>query len=152
MGRRDAHDGVAERRLAHPVAPDEGDGLVADLEADVLQHVRAAVVDVEVLDGQQRRAAVRGLRARGLLARGHPLTSMPSSVTRPPRYSSWTRSLARISSGVPSDDLAPVVHHRDALGHAQSDVHVVLDEDQRDACIELEQQVGQRHALAARET
>src|SRR3954449_1146725 len=48
-------------------------------------------------------------------------------------------------------DLAPVVHHRDALGHPQGDVHVVLDEDQRDALVELEQQVGQRDALAARE-
>ena len=48
-------------------------------------------------------------------------------------------------------DLAAVVHHRDALGDAQGDVHVVLDEDQRDARVELEQQVGERHALAARE-
>jgi hypothetical protein len=80
VGRRDPHDRVAERRLAHAVATDEGDGLVAHLEADVLEHVRAAVVDVEVLDGQQRRAAVRAL-----LARRHRLTSMPSSVTRPPR-------------------------------------------------------------------
>src|SRR6185437_13815458 len=48
-------------------------------------------------------------------------------------------------------DLEPVMHHRDALGDAQGHVHVVLDEDQRDALVELEQQIGQRDALAARE-
>jgi hypothetical protein len=65
VGRRDPHDRVAQRRLAHAVATDEGDRLFAHLEADVLQDVRAAVVDVEVLDGQQRRASVGALLSHG---------------------------------------------------------------------------------------
>ena len=42
------------------------------------EHVRAAVVDVEVLDRQQRPAFGAGA---GVMAS----TSIPSSVTRPPR-------------------------------------------------------------------
>ena len=49
------------------------------------------------------------------------------------------------------DDHPAVVHHRHPLGDAERDVHVVLDEDQRDAPVEPEQQVGQELPLAARE-
>ena len=49
------------------------------------------------------------------------------------------------------DDHAAVVHHRHALGDAQRDVHVVLDQDQRDRRVELQEQLRERDALAARE-
>ncbi len=48
------------------------------------------------------------------------------------------------------DDHAAVVHHRHATGDAERDVHVVLDQDQRDRWIESEQELGERDTLAAR--
>jgi hypothetical protein len=50
--------------------------------------------------------------------------------------------------GSPFDDDAPVVHHRHLLGHTQGDVHVVLDEDERDLAIEPEQELRQELPLA----
>ena len=52
--RRETHDRLAERRLAHAVAPDDRDRLVAHLERDVLERLRAAVERGEALDGEQR--------------------------------------------------------------------------------------------------
>jgi len=49
------------------------------------------------------------------------------------------------------DDDAAVVHHRHSLGDPERDVHVVLDQDQRDRRVELQKQIGQCDALAARE-
>ncbi len=49
------------------------------------------------------------------------------------------------------DDHAAVVHHRHALRDAERDVHVVLDEDQRDRGVEPQQELGEKDALAARE-
>ena len=51
----------------------------------------------------------------------------------------------------PLDDHASVVHHRHPLGDAKRDVHVVLDQDQRDLAVEREQQVRQQRSLASRE-
>ena len=49
------------------------------------------------------------------------------------------------------DDHAAVVHHRHLLGDGERDVHVVLDEDQRDVPVEAEQELGQQLTLAARQ-
>ncbi len=49
-GRGEAHDGRAQRRLAHAVAAEDGDRLLADREVDVLEDVGAAVERVEPFD------------------------------------------------------------------------------------------------------
>ena len=51
-----AGDGVAQRGLAHAVAPDDGEHAALDREGHALQRVRAAVVDVEAIDHQDRAA------------------------------------------------------------------------------------------------
>ena len=51
----EAHDGVAERRLAHAVAADQGDRLGAHRERDALEDVRRAVERMHVLELQERR-------------------------------------------------------------------------------------------------
>jgi hypothetical protein len=54
--RRDqAGNRADERRFPRAVGADHGDDLApAEVERDVVQHVRLAVCDVEVLDAQQR--------------------------------------------------------------------------------------------------
>ena len=49
--------------LPMPLRPMSATGSLAHLEADVLQDVRAAVVDVEVLDRQQRRRCAGAVSA-----------------------------------------------------------------------------------------
>ena len=51
---RDSHDRVAERRLAHPVSPDDRDRLVAHREAHVLERLGAPVVRAQPRDLEQR--------------------------------------------------------------------------------------------------
>ena len=65
---------------------------------------------------------------------------------------SCTIWLPRISSGVPSTTFWPSCIIVTYCGHAQRDVHVVLDQQQRDLRVEPEQQLGEALALAARET
>src|SRR5512138_833261 len=48
--RHQAHDGLAERRLAHAVAADDGEHAGIEREVDALQRMRMAVVDVEAPD------------------------------------------------------------------------------------------------------
>ena len=49
------------------------------------------------------------------------------------------------------DDDVAVVHHRDPLGHAERDVHVVLDQDERDVAFEAEKKsVRSRRSPRAR--
>ena len=45
-------------------------------------------------------------------------------------------------------DHAAVVHHRHPVRYTERDVHVVLDEDERDRGIERQQKVGEEDALA----
>ena len=140
--------------LPMPLRPMSATGSSAHLEAHVLQHVRAAVVDVEVLDRQQRRAVGqrRGRSASAACAIASLTVDLDAVVGHAPAEVELVDELVGADLvGRALHDLAAVVHHRDALGDAQGDVHVVLDEDQRDALVELEQQVGERDALAARE-
>src|SRR5260370_1008045 len=77
------HDALERRRLARAVPADERHDLTgADRERDALQDVRVAVLRVETLDGEQRHLAM-------------------------PRYVCCTRTLARISAGVPSASTWP---------------------------------------------
>src|SRR5215469_14666175 len=48
-------DRVAQRRLAHAVAADDREHAALEHEVDALQHMRVAVVDVEMPDLQHRR-------------------------------------------------------------------------------------------------
>jgi hypothetical protein len=58
--RHQAGDGVAQRGLAHAVAPDDAEHAALQREAHSLQRMGAAVEDVERLDAQRRRGrAVR---------------------------------------------------------------------------------------------
>ena len=47
-------DGVAQRRLAHAVAADDGQDAAVQGDGDVLHGVGASVVDVEPIDPQDR--------------------------------------------------------------------------------------------------
>jgi hypothetical protein len=59
-GRRDAHDRLHGRRLAHAVAPDEADDLRGrDLERYPEQHLAAAVRGLEVADGEHHSSSPR---------------------------------------------------------------------------------------------
>src|SRR4029079_1155935 len=95
MRRRDAHDRVAERRLAHPVAPHDRERAALHGEAQVVEDPRFAVERVEARDLEHRRR--RGGSDGGGCGLAH----------RRPRYRSWTVWLARISSGVPSTITRP---------------------------------------------
>src|SRR6185436_13402116 len=95
MRRRDAHDRVAERRLAHAVATHDRERAALHGEAEVVEDARLAVERVEARDLEQRRR--RGGSDGGGSGLGH----------RRPRYRSWTVWLARISSGVPSTITRP---------------------------------------------
>jgi hypothetical protein len=53
----EAHDRVAERRLAHAVAADDGQHAMIEGERHALQHVGAPEMDVELLDLENRRGA-----------------------------------------------------------------------------------------------
>ena len=75
-----AHHGLERRALAHAVAPEEAHDLPAlDPERHAVQHVRLAVVRVDVVEGE------------------HQVL----------RYTSWTRAFAWISAGVPSARISP---------------------------------------------
>src|SRR5581483_10141058 len=53
-GGRDAHDRVAQRRLAHAVAADDAERSALHGERDVLERLRSAVVGAQPLDLEQR--------------------------------------------------------------------------------------------------
>src|SRR3954453_2066058 len=53
--------------------------------------------------------------------------------------------------GRPLDHDGAVVHHRHGVRDPQRDVHVVLDQHDRDVALQAEQQLGQELALARRE-
>jgi hypothetical protein len=55
--RHQASDGIAERRLAHAVAADDGQHAMIEGERHALQHVGAPEMDVELLDLENRRGA-----------------------------------------------------------------------------------------------
>ncbi len=55
------------------------------------------------------------------------------------------------SSGRPLDDHAAVVHHRHPLGDVESDVHVVLDQDESDRAVETEQALPEQMTLSTRQ-
>ena len=75
LRRAHPHDRHAERRLAHAVAPDDRERFRTHVEADVLQDVRAAVVRVQLLDGEQRLGARRRGRGPRVRAVGHETSS-----------------------------------------------------------------------------
>ena len=108
--RRDPHDRVAERRLAHSVPPDDRNGLVPHREADVLERPSAAVVGARARrrpGGRGRVCHDVGLTHRGIRGRGRG------------RGPVW---LARISSGVPSTITRPscIIVTRSATRSAMS--------------------------------
>src|SRR5215471_13788877 len=53
-GGHQAGDGVAQRRLAHAVAADDGEDAAVEGEGDVLQGVGAAIIDIQPVDPQNR--------------------------------------------------------------------------------------------------
>ena len=59
-----------------------------------------------------------------------------------------TRGFARTSCGLALGDLLAVVEHGDALGDAHDDLHVVLDEQDREAAL-LAQLAHERRSAAA---
>ena len=57
---REPHDGLAQGRLAHAVAPDDRQHAVIQRQIDALQRMRATIVDVEALDPKHDRRRRRG--------------------------------------------------------------------------------------------
>ncbi len=102
-GRRDAHDRVAQRRLPHAVAADDGHRLAAHREGDVLERLRAPVERVQSADLEQRRRV--GLDSGGRLthsrsrARGR---GRAPSRSRGSRRAFLRRSPARRASSSPA--------------------------------------------------
>ena len=47
-------NGVAERRLAHAIAADDGKDAALERQRDALKGVRLAVIDLQILDLQDR--------------------------------------------------------------------------------------------------
>ena len=83
VGRRHADDRVAERRLAHAVAADDRQRLRADLEVDVLEDVRLAVVGVDAADLEERLSRRHGAPFRGRgRGRGRSCGSRPACPRR----------------------------------------------------------------------
>ena len=62
-----------------------------------------------------------------------------------------TRGLSRTAGGLALGDLLAVVEHRDLLGDAHDDLHVVLDEQDRQAALvaQLAHELGQRRRTPA---
>ena len=118
----------AQRRLAHAVAADQGHGLRAHAEA--------------------RRPVAR---ARSRSSRGGPPPQQRLAHRVAPEVEGVHGLVGADLGRRALHDHAAVVHHRDPLGHAQRDVHVVLDQDQGDRRIERKQHLGQVHALGAGE-
>ena len=52
--RHETHQRVAQGRLAHAVASDDGDRFDPHRERDVVEHLRAAVAGAQVVHGKQR--------------------------------------------------------------------------------------------------
>lgn len=50
----EAHDGLAERGLAHAVAPDDGERFGRGRQRNAAQHMTGAMEDVQVLDLEER--------------------------------------------------------------------------------------------------
>ena len=57
-----AHDGLAQRGLAHAVAADDREDAGMDRELDALQRVGMAVIDIEAANLQQRQGCCAGRR------------------------------------------------------------------------------------------
>ena len=55
----EAHDGLAQRGLAHAVAADHREHAAVEREVDALQRMRMPVIDVEALDLESGRGAAR---------------------------------------------------------------------------------------------
>ena len=106
---------------------------------DVLERLRAAVERVQPLDLEQRSSRSRR-RDSGLLTH---------VVAAAPEVEVVDGLVGADLVGRALDDHAAVVHHRHPLGDTERDVHVVLDEDQRDVPVEPEQKLGQELPLAA---
>ena len=101
-------DGVEQRRLAGAVEPDDGDEFAGvDVDRHVLQRLRLAVLDADLVDGEKRHCA-RGTRIpaaprsrccrrdrRAALFRSRITSSAVPSAMRSPTYMASTRSTRR---------------------------------------------------------
>ena len=129
----DAHDRVAERRLAHAVAADHGDGLGAHRERRRPRAPARAVEGVEALDLEQQRGS---LAPRGTGCRGRCRARV---------------SFARISAGVPSTTLRPsciIVTYPATVSATSMSCSIRISVTSRG---EREQELGEPLALAAGE-
>ena len=128
---RHAEDRQQRRRLAGAVAADQADGLAGvDLEVDAVEHARAAVGGVDVLELQQR---------------GHP--SAPQVGLDDTLDRSRTAFGSPVASTLPSDE------HRDLVADAEDAVDVVLDEHGGDVALRAQRPdvVEHPHRLLVRE-
>ena len=97
----------------------------ATAKRDVEQHLRLAVEGMDAVDASSASAppAIAGSE-RGRAA---------ATVMQRPRFEACTQGFCCSASGVPlRDHLAPM-HHRDAVGEPEQELHVVLDRDDREA-------------------
>ena len=121
--RREAGDRAQRRGLARAVRADQRDDLaLLDLERDALERGDVAVVGVDVVELEQRHQLA-------LLSE----VGLDHAVVRP--------DLVRLALG----DLLAVVEHPDVLGHAHDDLHVVLDQEDRQVLLlaELVHELGE---------
>ena len=117
---------VAQGRLPHAVAADHGEDAAVERERHALQRVRAAVVDVEVLDLEDQ---CRPLPHVDRLHLDVALDLRRAAVLEHPR----------------------VVHDGHVVHHAQRDVEVVLDEHEAHVRRQAAEQRHQLRALGGRE-
>ncbi len=102
-----AADGAQHRRLARAVRADQaGDPLGLDLEVEAAQHVAVAVAGDDALEDD-------------------------ALVISSPRYASSTAGSLCTCAGVPSAIFGAAVEHDHRVAEAHDDVHVVLDDQER---------------------
>ena len=119
--RRQARDRAQRRRLAGPVGADERDALaLLDRQRDALQRLDVAVVRVDVVDLEHRHQSTTALLT---LALGLVLAEVRLDHQR------IVADRLRVALG----ELLAVVQDGDVLRDPHDDLHVVLDEQDRDA-------------------
>ena len=132
-------DGVQRGRLAGAVGADERDDLaLVDGQGDALQGVDVAVVGVEVGDLEQRhgQASVRAGSRRLPAASCRRCRRHPPPARRGLAQVGLDDALVALDLGRRAlGDALAVVEHRDALGDAHDDAHLVLDEQDGHAAL-----------------
>jgi hypothetical protein len=117
-GRREADDRIDQRGLADTVAAEQADNLaLLELQRDALQHIGVAVIGMDVLDVQNDHESAG------------------------PQINLLHLYASADAFGLPAFQHLAEMQNRNVVGDTEDDVHVVLDQEDRDSRVEFLQKL-----------